>query len=146
MRSGLAYAVFYGGLLFLIVAVADIAPKMLAPGRVELLLAQTYCKPGESPEMCDTGIAWDTSDGKKEGAIFLLDVDDVTTAEKLDDGSFRFTITNLTPGKTNIVAASVNLATWTPVWTNVPVTSTVEFTNRPTPGVTKAFYRTWQVP
>jgi Cu-processing system permease protein len=37
--SGLSYAVFYGGLLFLIVAVADIAPKMLAPGRVELLLA-----------------------------------------------------------------------------------------------------------
>lgn len=37
--SGLAYAVFYGGMLFLIVAVADIAPKMLAPGRVELLLA-----------------------------------------------------------------------------------------------------------
>lgn len=60
--------------------------------RVELLLAQTYCKPGESPEMCDTGIAWDTSDGKKEGAIFLLDVDDVTTAEKLDDGSFRVRI------------------------------------------------------
>lgn len=37
--AGLSYAVFFGGLLFLIVAVADIAPKMLAPGRVELLLA-----------------------------------------------------------------------------------------------------------
>jgi Cu-processing system permease protein len=37
--AGLSYAVSSGGLLFLIVAVADIAPKMLAPGRVELLLA-----------------------------------------------------------------------------------------------------------
>ena len=37
--EGLALATFFGGLLFLVVAVADIAPKMLAPGRVELLLA-----------------------------------------------------------------------------------------------------------
>lgn len=64
----------------------------------------------------------------------------------LGDGAFRFTITNLTPGKTNIVAASADLATWTPVWTNVPVTSTVEFTNQPAPSMTKSFYRTWQVP
>lgn len=35
----LAVFVFYFGLLFGIVATADIAPKMLAPGRVELLLS-----------------------------------------------------------------------------------------------------------
>jgi ABC-type transport system involved in multi-copper enzyme maturation permease subunit len=42
MRSvfqALTFFVFYAGLLFGIVAVADIAPKMLAPGRVELLLS-----------------------------------------------------------------------------------------------------------
>jgi ABC-type transport system involved in multi-copper enzyme maturation permease subunit len=39
LMQGVAYAVFLGGLLFLIVAVADIAPKMLAAGRVELLLS-----------------------------------------------------------------------------------------------------------
>lgn len=39
LMQALAYVVFYGGLLFLIVAVADIAPRMLAPGRVELLLS-----------------------------------------------------------------------------------------------------------
>jgi Cu-processing system permease protein len=39
LMQGLAYVVFFGGLLFLVVAVADIAPKMLAPGRVELLLS-----------------------------------------------------------------------------------------------------------
>ena len=37
--QALAYATFYNGLLFGIVASADIAPKMLAPGRVELLLS-----------------------------------------------------------------------------------------------------------
>lgn len=37
--AGMSHVVFYGGLAFMIVAVADIAPKMLAPGRVELLLA-----------------------------------------------------------------------------------------------------------
>lgn len=35
----IAYLVFYMGLVFMIVAVADIAPRMLAPGRVELLLS-----------------------------------------------------------------------------------------------------------
>lgn len=37
--QGIVYGTFFLGLLFLVVAVADIAPKMLAPGRVELLLA-----------------------------------------------------------------------------------------------------------
>jgi ABC-type transport system involved in multi-copper enzyme maturation permease subunit len=39
LMSALAYLVFYGGSLFLVVAVADIAPKMVSPGRVELMLA-----------------------------------------------------------------------------------------------------------
>jgi Cu-processing system permease protein len=39
LMQALSYLVFYGGSLFLIVAVADIAPKMLQPGRVELMLA-----------------------------------------------------------------------------------------------------------
>lgn len=39
LMEGVVYATFFGGILFLIVAVADIAPRMLAPGRVEHLLA-----------------------------------------------------------------------------------------------------------
>lgn len=39
LMQSLVYVVFYGGMLFLIVAVADIAPRVLAPGRVELLLS-----------------------------------------------------------------------------------------------------------
>src|SRR5690242_12202331 len=35
--QALAWGVFYFGLLFGVVVTADIAPKMLAPGRVELL-------------------------------------------------------------------------------------------------------------
>lgn len=37
--QALVYVTFYGGLLFGIVAMADVAPQMLAPGRVELLLS-----------------------------------------------------------------------------------------------------------
>lgn len=37
--QALAWVVFYGGLIFGIVVTADIAPRMLAPGRVELLLS-----------------------------------------------------------------------------------------------------------
>jgi ABC-type transport system involved in multi-copper enzyme maturation permease subunit len=37
--AGLVLVVFYFGLLFGIIATADIAPKMLAPGRVEFLLS-----------------------------------------------------------------------------------------------------------
>jgi Cu-processing system permease protein len=39
LMGAVAYLVFYGGLLFLVVAVADIAPKLLAPGRVEHVLS-----------------------------------------------------------------------------------------------------------
>jgi Cu-processing system permease protein len=37
--AGMALATFFFGIAFMIVAVADIAPKMLAPGRVEHLLS-----------------------------------------------------------------------------------------------------------
>jgi Cu-processing system permease protein len=37
--AGMALATFFVGIAFMIVAVADIAPKMLAPGRVEHLLS-----------------------------------------------------------------------------------------------------------
>jgi Cu-processing system permease protein len=37
--QALAYITFYFGLTLMIIAVADIAPKMFAPGRVELLLS-----------------------------------------------------------------------------------------------------------
>lgn len=39
LMQGVVFLTFFGGLLLLIVAVADIAPRMLAPGRVEFLLS-----------------------------------------------------------------------------------------------------------
>jgi Cu-processing system permease protein len=39
LMTGMAYGTFIFGLIFMVVAVADIAPKMLAPGRVEHLLS-----------------------------------------------------------------------------------------------------------
>jgi formylglycine-generating enzyme len=69
----------------------------------------------------------------------------LTAPARLPNGSFRFTIANLTPGKTNIVAVSTNLVTWTPVWTNVPTASSVNYTNAPAPGYFQLF-RTWQLP
>jgi formylglycine-generating enzyme required for sulfatase activity len=69
----------------------------------------------------------------------------ITNASRLADGSFRFTIANLTPGLATVVAASTNLNSWTPVWTNVPAGSSLEFTNAPTAGGFRMF-RCWQVP
>jgi len=69
----------------------------------------------------------------------------ITEMARLPGGAFRFTISNLTPGRINVVAASTNLQQWTPVWTNVPVAAAVAFTNT-SPSVAKQFFRTWQVP
>jgi formylglycine-generating enzyme required for sulfatase activity len=70
----------------------------------------------------------------------------LTLPARLSDGSLRFTITQLTPGRTNVVAGSTNLLNWTPVSTNVPVGNTLEFTNSLAPGMPQQFYRTWQLP
>jgi Cu-processing system permease protein len=39
LLEGLSYAVFYGGSVFAVIACADFAPALLAPGRIEHLLA-----------------------------------------------------------------------------------------------------------
>ena len=63
---------------------------------------------------------------------------------RLANGAFRFTIINLTPGKTNVVELSTNLVSWIPVWTNVPSGITLEFTNAPAPGVPLQLFRSRQ--
>lgn len=70
-------------------------------------------------------------------------LDDAAT---LPDGEQRFTMYNLTPGKTNIVEASTTLLDWTPIATNVPVMATLTFTNTPGSGVPASFYRSRQLP
>lgn len=64
----------------------------------------------------------------------------------LSGGQFRFTIYNLTPGKTNIVESSTNLATWTAIGTNVPSIALLNFTNSPAPSSSGRYYRSRQLP
>ena len=47
----------------------------------------------------------------------------------LPNGAFRFTLTNLTVGTTNIIEGSTNLLTWTARNTNVAASTTLNFTN-----------------
>lgn len=61
----------------------------------------------------------------------------------LANGSFRFTITNLTAGKTNIIEASTNLLQWTARATNIPAGSVLNFTNAPSG---YRFFRSRQIP
>ena len=59
-------------------------------------------------------------------------------------GAFAFTITNLTLGKTTIIETSTNLVNWTSVATNVPTSTTLNFTNAA--GVSPGFFRSSQLP
>lgn len=60
--------------------------------QVELFVAPYPCKPGDNAPTCDRGVAWDDGGGKREGSIFILDVDESTAGILADDGSFRFTL------------------------------------------------------
>ena len=62
---------------------------------------------------------------------------------QLANGSFRFTVTNLTVGTTNIIEASTNLLTWTARATNVAASASLNFTNAAS-GF--RFFRSWQRP
>ena len=67
----------------------------------------------------------------------------LTAPARLANGSFRFTITNLTVGTTNIIEASTNLLTWTARATNVASGTSLNFTNAAS-GF--RFFRSWQRP
>ena len=61
----------------------------------------------------------------------------------LPNGAFRFTLTNLTVGTTNIIEGSTNLLTWTARNTNVAASTAMNFTNAAS-GF--RFFRSWQRP
>ena len=52
----------------------------------------------------------------------------------LPNGSFRFTLTGLTAGKSTTIETSTNLLNWLPIFTAVPAGDTVNFTNPPAAG------------
>jgi len=47
----------------------------------------------------------------------------LTNPARLGNGSFQFTVTNLTLGTTNVIQASTNLVNWTNLYTNVALTT-----------------------
>jgi plastocyanin len=69
----------------------------------------------------------------------------LTDAQLLPDGSFRFTITNLTAGKDTVVELSTNLTAWTPILTNVSTSDSMSVTN-PASANSAEFYRSYQIP
>jgi len=66
------------------------------------------------------------------------------SSPRVSSGKFLFNVTGLTAGKTNIVQVSTNLATWSPVKTNIAATAAMTVTNPATAG--RQFYRVLQLP
>jgi len=60
----------------------------------------------------------------------------------LTNGSFQFTTSGLTAHGNILVHASTNLATWTPIFTNPPVSGSWQFTDSNAPANPQRFYRT----
>lgn len=65
-------------------------------------------------------------------------------SSRLTAGQFLFDVTGLTAGKTNIVLVSTDLASWTPVQTNIA--SSASFTVTNTTALARQFYRILQLP
>ncbi len=63
---------------------------------------------------------------------------------------FRLTAVSIIPGKTNLIEATTNPPTWTPIGTNIlPVNALSNFFNYSDPGAINAmnrFYRVKQLP
>jgi len=61
-------------------------------------------------------------------------------------GHFRFTLTGVTPGRTNVIEASTNLLNWTAISTNVVLTNRFTFTDSGATGWDRRHYRAFQLP
>ncbi len=62
----------------------------------------------------------------------------------LADGSFRFTITNVTPNLPTVVEISTNLTEWIALTTNYPASDSFDFTNFAAVIIPRSFYRCYQ--
>ena len=68
----------------------------------------------------------------------------LTAPAYLPDGKFRFTITNLTAGKTTTIETSTNLTDWIQIFTGTPAATSVNFTNSAI--AASQFFRSFQLP
>ena len=71
----------------------------------------------------------------------------ITNLATLPNGSFKFTVTNLVVGKTNIIQASTNLFNWTNLYTNIASSTGFIYTDTAAPNFKRQrFYRAWVLP
>ena len=61
--------------------------------------------------------------------------------ERTPSGAIRVTLSGLSPGRTNIVQASADLADWTPISTNVATGTTMNVTDQNATNLSHRFYR-----
>jgi hypothetical protein len=61
------------------------------------------------------------------------------------NGQFRFTISGVTPGKTNVVQCALDLSNWTSLSTNVAVTSSLQISDPAATNFNRRFYRTFEL-
>jgi hypothetical protein len=66
------------------------------------------------------------------------------SSSRISAGQFLFDVTGLTVGKTNIMQASTNLTSWTPIKTNIADSTSLTVTNAMSLG--RRFYRVLQLP
>lgn len=69
-----------------------------------------------------------------------------TSFAPLPDIGFRFTVTGVIPGKSNVIQFSTNLITWSSIATNVVATNNFSFTDATAISGEKGFYRVMQLP
>ena len=62
------------------------------------------------------------------------------------NGQFRFTLTGLTLGKTNVVKASTNLSNWVLLRTNIATSNTMDFTDPAAGNFIQRFYQMLELP
>jgi hypothetical protein len=67
-------------------------------------------------------------------------------APRFTNATFGFTVTGVSPGKTNIVQSSTNLSSWLNLQTNVAGTNTFQFTDASASNLTSKYYRVREAP
>jgi hypothetical protein len=61
------------------------------------------------------------------------------------NGQFQFTISGVTPGKTNVVQSSLNLSDWTSIATNVAVSNSLQIVDSTATNSSRRFYRMFEI-
>jgi hypothetical protein len=61
------------------------------------------------------------------------------------NGQFQFTLTGITPGKTNVIQSSVDLINWTSISTNVAFSDSLQFSDPIATNFSGRFYRSFEL-